>query len=276
MYQESYKILKKGLKVFPENTDLLADLLDNITKSSVAVVNNDDSSPNAEQSEKSSVAVVNNDDSSPNAEQSDKSAKQIAAQHALDRLNDLGEKRWTWRCYIFASDYYRSIGDYEKALELVNSCIQNLPLKQQGYQKKAELIQQMKPGMDGINESIAFLKDIVDKGYPCPQCANTLGKLYLDCGEYDKALSAFDHAVMSLSQDQPGINTAYVFFHRANCHDRIFFSDPSQSNAQHLLEAYRDYETALNIGGLAPTTISTINNRKELFKRYLQIGHDDS
>lgn len=249
MYQESYKILKKGLANFPNNTDLLADLLENITKSS--------------------ISAIRNDDSDSNIEPEGASAKQAVAQDALKQLEELGIKHWTWRCYIFASDYYRSIGDFEKSLELADSCIKNLPLQQQGYQKKAEIIRQMKPGMEGINESIAILSDVVAKGYPCPQCANTLGKLYMDLGQYEQALPILDRAVLSLAQDQPGVSTAYVFFHRANCHDKIFFSNPSQDNAQHLVDAFLDYKTALEIGGLATTTVSAINNRLELFKRYL-------
>lgn len=227
MYQESLKVLEKGITQFPTNTTLLADKLDNLATAG-----------------------------SGSSEDAKKTYED------LERLKD----RWTWHCYIFSSNYFRSIGDLEKALKLCDDCIQNLPLQQQGYQKKAELVQMMTPGTEGINMSIEVLKSIVDKGYSCPQCANALGELYLDLGLYDEALDVFDQAVMYLAQPQPGINTSYVFFHRANCHDRMFLKDTSDRT--HLNQAILDYQTAIAFKGLTEITITSASQRLALLNLY--------
>lgn len=84
MYIESCRVLKKGLCYFPKDTDLLSDLIEYATKGSMF-------------------------------DDADEATNQL--------LNDIPRRLWTWRCYEFICDYYRAIGELEKADKLCDELI---------------------------------------------------------------------------------------------------------------------------------------------------------
>lgn len=238
MYNEANRILNTALaKFFPHDTDLLADLINYTTKGGMV----------------------------------------DEASDALKRLLNIDRRLWSWRCYIFSSDYYRAIGDLDSALKMCNDCISALPTDQHGYHDKAEIVKMVTPGIEGIQQSIIVLNEALNANINCPQCSNLLGKTYMELGEYEKALSAFDRSVLDLAQGQPGVNEAYVFYNRATCYDRMFMR--SQDNPELLINAFQDYVTALKLaeksGEMSVTTYTQAENRLVFLKRYLQDQEDE-
>ena len=237
MYNEANQVLNTALnKLFPHDTDLLADLINYATKG----------------------GMTDN------------------AANALQQLLKIDRRLWTWRCYIFSSDYYQAIGDLESALKMCDACIAAFPFDQHGYRDKAEIIKKMTPGMEGIQNSINILNEALNANINCPQCSNLLGETYMNLGQYGSALSAFNRCVVDLAKDQPGISEAYVFYNRATCYDRMFMQNPDCP--EHLLNALQDYVTARklaeNTNDTSTTMLMQINNRLMFLQRYLP-GQDD-
>lgn len=237
MYQEANLILTKGLSFFPTDTDLLSDYISYATKGGML------------------------DD----------------AKIALDRLNKINRRLWTWRCYIFISDYHRATGNLEAALEMCDACITAIPTSQTGYHDKAEVVKMITPGMDGIKQSIAILRSALDTNINCPQCSNMLGKTYMELGEYENALSAFDRAILDLAEGQPGVNESFVFYNRASCYDRMFVRtiNSNAPDVELLVNAHNDYVTALQLGELTVITKNQTLNRLKFLGRYLPNDEQD-
>lgn len=232
MYIESCRVLKKGLCYFPKDTDLLSDLIEYATKGSMF------------------------DD----------------ADEATNRLlNDIPRRLWTWRCYEFICDYYRAIGELEKADKLCDEFISAIPTAEHGYRSKAEIAKLLNPGMDGIKKSIDILQLAIDGHVNCPQCANALAETYLSIGKFDEALKAVNQAILELAQDQPHVNVAYVFYNRAVIQDRMFMqglinSDSSQSLANN---AYKDYHLALSFKLLGSIVSRQAQVRIKILEQYV-------
>lgn len=232
MYIESCKVLKKGLCFFPKDTDLLSDLVEYATKGSMF------------------------DD---------------AAEATDQLLNNIPRRLWTWRCYEFICDYYRAIGELEKADKLCDEFISAIPNDEHGYRSKAEIAKLLSPGKDGIKKSIDILQLAIDNHVNCPQCANALAETYLSIGEFDEALKAVNQAVLELAQDQPHVNVAYVFYNRAVIQDRMFMhglnnSDSIQSLANN---AYKDYNLSLSFHMLSSIVSHQAQVRIKILEQYV-------
>lgn len=232
MYIESCRILKRGLSFFSKDTDLLSDLIEYATKGSMF------------------------DDAAKATEQ---------------LLHDIPHRLWTWRCYEFICDYYRAIGELEKADKLCDEFIDAIPNDEHGYRSKAEIAKLLDPGADGIKKSIDILQSAIDAHVNCPQCANALAETYLSIGKFDEALRAANQAILELAQDQPHVNVAYVFYNRAVIQDRMFMQGLSSSGVSQSLanDAYQDYRMALSFGMLSNIVSYQAQVRMKILERYV-------
>lgn len=196
------------------------------------------------------------------------------AKKAVETLESLDRRRWTWRCYEFICDYYRAIGALEEADKLCDEFISAIPNDEHGYRSKAEITKLLYPGMDGIEKSIKVLQCAIDANVNCPQCANALAEIYLSIGKYKEALSAANRAVLELAQDQPHVNIAYVFYNRATIRDRMFMQGLENSEINQVLvdEAYEDYHMSLSFGGLSYIVLQQANIRIKILRRYITPG----
>lgn len=192
------------------------------------------------------------------------------AAKSVKTLLEMQPRIWTWRCYEFICDYYRSIGDLDSADKLCDEFICVLPNDEHGYRSKAEVTKLLYPGMDGIEKSIKILQRAIDANVNCPQCANTLAETYLSVGKYEEALSAANRAVLELAQEQPHVNVAYVFYNRATIQDRMFMQSLENSEINQILvdAAYEDYHMALGLGGLSYTVSAQAIVRIKILSRY--------
>lgn len=240
MYIESCKVLKKGLYFFQKDTDLLSDLIEYATKGSMFE----------------------------------------DALDAVEQLNNIDYRIWNWRCYEFTCDYYRAIGELEKANELCDRFIEFIPDDEHGYRSKAEVVKLLYPGKKGIEASIEILEKAIEENVNCPQCANALAEMYLSSGRYEDALQASNRAVLELAQQQPHINVSYVFYNRATIQDRMFMQGMDEEFSNHLLvdRAYMDYRTALELGMLDKIVERQAQIRMKILESYVtaELIEDDT
>ena len=229
----SVKICNRGLEFFPEDEDLIADIIQYAT----LIGEN-----------KSGVSI----------------------QKYIDRLLRIDKKSWTWRCFEFLSDYYIAKREYELAKQVCDEYIFYLPRDERGYAQLAEIYGYMYVGIDAENEKIAILEKAVDMGFSCPRCANTLAKLYANRGELNKAIRFSSVSLLSLAQEQPSVNYAYVVYNRALYEDRLFLTkllDDNKDN-QLLKNALSDYKDAIESGKLSIITTNQAKVRYNLLSNY--------
>jgi hypothetical protein len=116
----------------------------------------------------------------------------------------------------------------------------------------------------------------MDRNITCPQCANALSELLLDNGRIEEALEAANRAIRDLAQQQPHINVAYAFFHRANIWDRMCLQNNDNAAEQQTLadNACKDYMMALSLGGLPMTVSRQAKIRIEVLNAFSSTGEE--
>lgn len=238
MYYEAISVLDKGLSLFPNDTDLLSDMIEYATKNS--------------QYEK--------------------------AEQAINILTGIHRRLWTWRCYEFMITYYRAIGDLEKAYELSQDSIASLPYDEHGYRSKAEIEMLLTPGDEGVTKAIAILTDALKKRINAAQCAGLLAEIYLDKGDYQSAIKAANRAILESAQSQPHIGIALIIAQRGFAYDRLFMKKMFGGDVQTEIaeKACEDYLMAIafdqeNYGILPPITLKQVRIRLTILTHRLNI-----
>ena len=227
MYREAVEVVKSGLRLFEKNTDLLADLIKYATQNS----------------------------------------RFEDAEKAIERLQGIDARQWTWRCYEFIVDYYRALGNLEAAYTMCQKGIEALPYNEFSYRSKAELEQMLTPGEKGVEQAIATLEDALQKEFPAAQCAFRLSGLYHDKGEYQKAIDAASRSIIDSAQDQPPVSIAAVIARRGFAYEKLSMKKQlsGESDWNDLAaSAVADYKMALgleHVSPLSPVTIRQIASR---------------
>lgn len=195
------------------------------------------------------------------------------AAESVRALKTMNSQIWTWRCYEFICDYYRSIGDLTKANIICDDFMKAFPNDEHGYRSKAEVLRLLYPGQDGIDKSIEVLKTALMKKINCPQCANALAEQYLSIGRYSDALRAANRSVLELAQQQPHVPAAIIFYNRATIQDRMFMQGLENSLVEQGTAdaAYKDYHMALglHLESLSPIVAQQAEIRILILKDYI-------
>lgn len=228
LYNEAYLVLKKANTIYTRNVDIIADMIYYASEGGM----------------------------------------QNEANEAVSKLTKISYTFWTWRCYEFTCDYYRSIGDLEKALLYCSKAIEYIPNDEHGYRSKAEILMQQNLGEKGIQEAIQILNQAINRNVNCTQCANTLSGILLSEGQYEEALVASNRAIQELAQEQPSVDVVSVFVRRAMICDRIFIKqlENGKSDILYADKALSDYKYVIhlvnnNLGNISSTVLRQVLNR---------------
>lgn len=146
----------------------------------------------------------------------------IQIEDYIKRLLRIDKKSWSWRCFEFLADFYITVRDYDNAKQICEEYIKYLPRDERGYAQLAEVYDCIYTGIEAEDKKIEVLQKAVEMGFTCPRCANSLAGLYADRGELEKAIYYSSMAILSLAQNQPSVNYAYVIYCRALYEDRLF------------------------------------------------------
>ena len=231
------QICSCGLESFPEDVDLLADIIQFTTQIG----------------EKKSGIEIND---------------------YVNRLNEIPMTSWTWRCFEFLTDYYISNKEYSNAETVCKNYVKYLPRDERGYAQYSEVYGFLYFGEDAESKKIEILKQAVEKGFPCPRCAHELSNIYANRGELDEAIKYSEKAILSLAQEQPSINYAYIFYNKALCEDRLFLSNKMKGTEDDCLaqNALKDYKIAIESGKLSVITTNQARVRYNILAD--MIGED--
>jgi len=180
----------------------------------------------------------------------------VKIQDYVDMLLKIDKKSWTWRCFEFLTDYYISQREYKKAEETCKEYTHYLPRDERGYAQLAEVYGYIYSGIEAENRKIEILEKAVSMGFACPRCANSLAALYADRGELEKAIRYSSTSILSLAQDQPSINYAYIIYNRALYEDRLFLKKSLDgiTDPDLLKNALADYKEAIESNKLSLIT----------------------
>ena len=226
------RICERGLNSFSEDEDLLADIIQYAT-------------------------------------QIGEKTAGVEIQDYVNSLLKIDKKSWTWRCFEFLADYYISRREYKEAEKICKDYILYLPRDERGYAQLAEVYGYIYTGIDAEDRKIEILEKAISMGFACPRCANSLAALYADRGELEKAIRYSSTSILSLAQDQPSVNYAYVIYNRALYEDRLFLKKRLDGTTdQDLLKnALADYKEAIESNRLSHITSTQAKVRYNMLTR---------
>lgn len=209
LYDLAVRICEKGLVVFPNEVDLLADLI--MYASSLG--------------------------------------RFETAARSLSQLQTIDKNLWNWRAFEFSIDYFKQVGKYEEAEQLADEYIKFLPFDERAYSAKAEVCLLRYSGGVGTNKAIKALQVALEHNLNCPGCARKLGELLAEGGELEAALVVYNRAFMEHAQEQPNCHLGVIAFERALIYDRLAHKTQTEgrdeAEANRLATcAAKDYEFA--------------------------------
>ena len=180
----------------------------------------------------------------------------INIQEYISKLLTIDKKSWTWRGFEFLSDYYIAQRKYDDAEALCKEYIKYLPRDERGYAQLSDIYGYLFAGVDAETEKINILEQAISMGFACPRCATSLADLYADRGDLEQAIRYGSIAILSLAQDQPSVNYAFVIYKRALYEDRLYLKKKLKGEAdQDLLNnALQDYKDAIDSQKLTAIT----------------------
>lgn len=222
-YLFACKILECGLKHFPRETDLLADYLA-YGVSAIEKKENED--------------IIKNN-----------------CRNYFQELNSIPRAIWSWRAYSFMIDYMLSLLNKEcfsdeavesrkqEMLALAQEYRVAFPYDEDGYFSEAEIYRHFH---DHENET-RILEEATKNLKLCPKCALRCGDIYVERGEYQKAMNKIKRCVQDTNQTQSNINEGYMYYIFALCKIAILQKKKKDniSDEKTIQDIYSDFNIAL-------------------------------
>lgn len=177
------EIVEKGLLLFPNNTDLLADYI----------------------------------------QMGSECGKFKQCDECYKKLIDIGFETWTWRAFSFTIDYLlllcTGIGCAQQIEEMKNTALaivaeyrKRKPNREESYCSEADIY-------DAFNEydkKLEILQEGIRVCKSSPKCSLRYADALVDSGEYEKANSIIQN-MLSMVGSQENIKTSYVYYLSGLC-----------------------------------------------------------
>jgi len=235
-------VIKKGLAVFPQNTDLLADLIFYRAKAGhrgyeqLARSNNVDAAVGA-----TMVASV-----------SEEAAQQVSWEEK--ELTGIERTQWNWRAFTFYIDALNmrrhTPEQFKTTMVVVEDYLRCLPTEERAYYAKYETLEAY-----GFHDAaVQTLITAEAKLSMTAQCSLRLASIHKMNGEYEAAIRSATRAIIGQAESQPSSNQAAAFAERAYARDAMLQMRILQGNktatecAEDIQLAIDDYRLALGLG----------------------------
>lgn len=185
----------------------------------------------------------------------------------FDKLKKIDKKYWEWRPYVFVIDYLKSArlslpddesynGCFAEAETIISEFKKNIPHEERAFVAKAELLILQSKFEDAIYE----LEDGISAVGVAPQCCMRLSEMYLERGEYKKAVATARKGIVALLQEQPTASIGYMYYILALALDalrqkkRISDEQILSGQVQEILHAYQTADKLFVVEGRSATT----------------------
>lgn len=210
-YETACNILDKGLELFPNSVDLLADYLQN----------------------------------GVNCNRVELCSRYFA------RLFKIPMMRWTWRGFSFSIDYMKNLADNEdteeellawkgKMLDLADSYYKYFPYSEDPFLVKADIYQYF----NDRQKEIEILERALVKIKSCPKCSLRLADIFFEKGEFKKALEYLERCKYGSVQTQERINQGYMYYLSGLCKAAEMHQSLSYNNEDLIRDIYQDFSIA--------------------------------
>lgn len=202
------------------------------------------------------------------------------AENLYQRLSNVDYSRWNWRAFVFAGDYLEIVGKGEEALALYDRFRQQIPDDERGYSQPGLFLRKI----GKHNEAIKILEAGVAACRKCGQTAFSLSEIYLQRGDYERAMLMTDRASESTADEQPLVNQAAIIWNRAIAQDALIHKvlggqkgeAPKEKILQLARGAVADYRTSVKMLDTLPVFIFRRKEREAILRNLLtKIGVDE-
>ncbi len=176
-------------------------------------------------------------------------------QNYFQVLNSIPRVLWTWRAYSFMIDYmlYRcnqecssneeAEAKKQEMLMLAREYRMAFPYDEDGYISESDIYRRFH---EPENE-LCILEEGIKKIKVCPKCALRCGDIYVDRGEYQKAMVKIKRCVQDANQTQSNINEGYMYYIFALCKIAVLQKKKQDYvyDAKTIQDIYSDFNIAL-------------------------------
>lgn len=178
---EALEICMEGLKKFPLNVDLLADII---------------------------------------KYSSDAGNMRIAAEHYTILKEKVPFRRWNWRAFTFSFDYLLKedpIANEDECRVIVEHYKKYLPYEEKASMAESEL----ELALGNAEGSMSVLKEAICTLANASQCALRLADMQMDRGLFSDALVTANYGIAASAEPQPSINIPYLCYIRVLAKDHL-------------------------------------------------------
>ena len=172
------------------------------------------------------------------------------SENHLATLRKVNYALWNWRAFVFAGDFLELTERPEEAMDIYSQFRINLPDDERGYSQPGIYYRKLgkfAPAVEILEAGIAACRR-------CSQTAFSLSEIYIEQGEYEKAILATNRALESNADEQPSVNQSAVLWNRAIAQDALLhrkLSDPGTVIGDDIIQLAActvvDYRTALSM-----------------------------
>ncbi len=213
-YLLAVKVLKKGLVIFPKNTDLIADFL----------------------------------------QYSCYCGEQQEALQYYNRLQALPKYLWTWRAFSFSIDFLKnsleSCNDNEENFynkkrnemyEIAYAYRDAYPFSEDSY----ACISDIYTLFGEKAEAQKALEDALSNLKVCPKCAIRLADIYFDRGDMQRALNVINRGLKDSNQAEEKVNTGYLYLLSGLSKTALLYEKEFVAEKKEVISIYEDFNIAL-------------------------------
>lgn len=171
-----------------------------------------------------------------------------------EKLEEIDYKTWNWRAYTFLIDYYNYLAmskeNKDKILQYVDYYKIYLPYEEKAYMAEYETY--LKYGE--YDKAISALKIATNTLKMTPQCAFNLADYYREIGEFDLSIEMATKTIIGNAEDQESVTTGAAFAYRGLSKDAKIHTDILNNvfliadNRLNIIDALKDLRMSLELG----------------------------
>jgi tetratricopeptide (TPR) repeat protein len=188
-------------------------------------------------------------------------------------LGRVDHAKWNASAFTVAGDYLEAAGRVEEALALYGTFRQRIPDDQRGYTRAALLLRRA----GKHDEAIQVLEAGAVACRRCAQTAFALLEMYLQRGEYERAILMANRASESTADEQASVDQAAITWNRAIAQDslihRMLDGQKSRAPKAKLLglarSAILDYTTSVKMMEALPAFKARADERQVVLRNLL-------